>query len=284
MSEDASVFSRANWSGRAHETMLLYVGPEHFTENLQQEAVKRMVRERRAWGAAWSYAWDCGVEGPWFTYVCDNPDYDLCEITSKSTRAYIRRGLHKCDVRQADLAWLAVHGYDTLSKSATRYQNYSLASRQSFNRHMNALAQEGDYECFGVWVKDKLAAYAITRVFAHNVLLASTKFDPAYSSARPMYALYFVVARHYLVERGLREVVGGWRELMHETNIGEFRVKMGWRKVYCRLGLYLVPWFRCALAAARVLRPVWGVILPTRHLAMLEGVFRALEIEKATRL
>lgn len=97
-----------------------------------------------------------------------------------------------------------------------------------------------------------------------------------------MYALYYTIALNYLKEKGYKEVDSGSRPLLHETNIGDFLLRLGWRKAYCRLGIYLTLPVRVVLWLARIFRKVCKLLLPGRHYAMLESLLLAQDIAKAT--
>jgi len=121
-------------------------------------------------------------------------------------------------------------------------------------------------------------------LFYRNALLPigrriyGSKFDPAY----PMHALYYTIAHHYLKEQGYKEIDNGSRPLLHETNIGDFLLRLSWRKVYCRLGIYLTWPVRAALSLARIFRKVCKLLFPGRHYAELKSLLLAQDIAKAT--
>jgi hypothetical protein len=98
-----------------------------------------------------------------------------------------------------------------------------------------------------------------------------------------MYALHYTIAHHYLKEKGCKEIDSGSRALLHETDISDFLLRLGWRRAYCRLGIYLVLPVRVVLWLARIFRKVCKLLLPSRHFAILESLLLAQDIAKATR-
>ena len=76
MDADVNIFDDNAWVERAGGKILLYFGP-HLHENLQVQQVDGLLRSKNAYGAFWNYDWDCGVEGPWYSIVCDIPN--LCQ-------------------------------------------------------------------------------------------------------------------------------------------------------------------------------------------------------------
>ena len=99
-----------------------------------------------------------------------------------------------------------------------------------------------------------------------------------------MYALYYTIAQYYLTQKGYKEINSGSRPLSHETNIGEFRLHLGWRKAYGRLGLYLVPSLQIALAVVPIYRKVDRLILSRRHYAMFESLLLAQDLARTTEM
>lgn len=137
-------------------------------------------------------------------------------------------------------------------------------------------------EAFGVFVDDKLVAYVTLFICGQSVRGDTAHFDPAYSRAYPMYALYYTITHHYLKKRGYKEVNRGSRPLMHETNVDDFLLRLGYRKAYCRLGIYLAWPVRAVLSLARIFRKVYKLILPSRYCAILDALILAQDAAKAT--
>lgn len=273
-------FAEECWDGRASGKMLIYIGP-HLKEDLDRRRARALLHRRRAYAALWSYDWDCGQQGPWYSVICDRPDYDLAIIESGNVRHKIRRCLKSCTVRPVDPAWMAENGFEVHAKAATRYEHYESPSPDEFSRWMRSLAQRPDVEVFGVFAGEKLVAYGVAATVGESVRVGSTKFDPDSSTLMPMYGLYYTLARHYL-QKGYRFVDNGSRPLMHQTSVDEFLERMGWRKAYCRLGLETTRTFGPLLFGLRGVRRWVGRLLPPRHLAMLDGLLLAREIARAT--
>jgi hypothetical protein len=77
-----------------------------------------------------------------------------------------------------------------------------------------------------------------------------------------MNGLYYAVCRHYLRDRGFAYVASGSRPVLHGTQIEDFRLKMGWRTCYARLGALVLPPVGWAVSAYRALRPALAPVLP----------------------
>jgi hypothetical protein len=279
---DAMVFRDDNWETRGRGKLLIYAGPP-LEEDLQRQLVKEFLRKKRAWGAMWTYGWDREGEGQWYRYVCDIPDYDIEKIESKSTRKDIRRCLKQCAIKGIDLTWLAHNGYQTYINASQRYTHFVPLNKDRFEKNMLDLAAKSSYQAWGVFHDEVLIAYAIAQIYADSVQLLVAKFDPDYAKAYPMYGLYYSIAQHYLKEQKYKQVLGASKALLHETNIGDFRLKMGWRKVNCCLGLYLKWHVRLILFLAKLFRMPIKILTPARYYAILYSLVQAQNIARTTR-
>lgn len=280
---DAEVFPFEDnyWVSRGSRKLLTYTGPP-LKETLELQAVKRFAHKKGALGVMWNYGQDYSEEGPWYRCVCDTVDYDMDKIKSKNARHNLRRSLKRCTVRPVDYLWLSDNGYDVYVKAASRYKNFKVESNEQFRKRMHSNSTVPGSEAFGVFVDDKLVAYVTLFICGQSVRGDTAHFDPAYSSSYPMYALYYTITHHYLKERGYKELDRGSRPLMHETNIDNFLLRLGYRKAYCRLGLYLARPVRVVLSIARIFRKVYKPILPSRYYAALDGLLLAQDIARAT--
>ena len=276
MDEDIS-FADHNWERRAGGKMLLYFGP-HRNETFERDVIRRFTRAKRAWGAFWNYDWNRD-DGPWYAYVCDTPGYDIDKIQSKNSRKTIRRSLERCQTRRVDPAWLAEHGYPTYHAAVARYTNYRVQNEEEFVAETRALEAVPGIIMHGVFVDEALAAYGIAYEVGDAVRFREAFFDPAYSQAKPMYALYYALAYECLNDR-FQHIDAGWRPLVHDTNIEEFFRRMGWRQAPCRIGLYLNYRLRAILFMARMFRRPLKALLPSRHWLGLEALLVADDAER----
>lgn len=275
-------FEDCYWYRRGNSKFLSYVGPA-LEKNLELSAVREFVRKKHAWGAMWNYDHDYAQEGPWYRCVCNIVDYDIKSIESKNARHNVKRSLERCSFRKIDYQWLADAGYDVYIKAASRYKNFKVESRDTFKKKMLNSSSIPGAEAFGVFVDDKLVAYITLFICGQSVRGDIAHFDPAYSNAYPMFALYYNVTHHYLKGGAYKEVDRGSRPLMHETNIDDFLLRLGYRKRYCRLGFYLVPPVKLILKIARIFRKFYSHILPSRCCAILDGLLLAQDIAEETK-
>lgn len=275
------VFKDDYWVSRGSRKLLTYIGPP-LKKNLDSQAVQEFLHKKRAWGAMWNYDHDYTEEGPWYRCMCDTVDYDVSKIKSKNARHNVNRGLKRCVVRQVQYPWLADNGYEVYVNATSRYSSFRVESKDEFKERMEGYAKVPGTEAFGVFVDGKLVAYITLFICGQSVRGDTARFDPAYSNAYPMYTLYYTITHHYLKEEGYKEVDRGSRPLMHETNVDDFLLRLGYRKAYCRLGVYLAWPVRAVLSLARIFRKVYKLILPSRYCAILDALILAQDAAKAT--
>lgn len=282
MNTEVSAVKPEYWVSRGNKRLLTYAGPS-LQKNLPINEVRELVNRKGALGAMWTYDCDCPMETEWYEVICDMNDYCIDKIKSSTTRSYVRRGLKKCIVRRVDYEYLADNGYEVYLKASSRYRNFAPQSKEDFREYMLRRGSAPGSELLGVFIDVKLVAYALVLIRGNTVEVCISKFDPAHSKARPMYALQYRIVEHYLNERGYKEIYSGTRPLMHETNIVDFLLHLGYRKRYGRLGMYLSRPVRVALRLARTFRKICKLALPSRHYAILESLLLAQDIKKATR-
>jgi hypothetical protein len=283
MYTEAFPFKDAHWVARGNSKFLNYTGPALKT-NLDPKAVKQFLRKKKAWGAIWNYDHDYTNDGLWYRCICDTKGYDESCISSKNTRHNLHRSLKRCTVRRIEYPFLAENGYDVYVKASSRYSNFKPESKEQFSHRMLKHCNIEGAEAFGVFVDEKIIAYMTVFICGDSVRGDTAAFDPDYSNAYPMYALYFRVAQHYVNERGYREFDRGTRPLVHDTNIDDFLLRLGYRKAYCRMGLYLALPVRIALIVVRVLRKFVKYMLPSRYYLTLEGLLKAQDITRSTTI
>ena len=123
-----------------------------------------------------------------------------------------------------------------------------------------------------------LVAFSENIVSASSCFYSTMWFTPDCLPRGASYALIHSMNEYYLVERGLRYVSDGARNISHNTNIHQFlESKFGFRRAYCLLNVVYAP--RVAMAVA-FLYPFRAVI---RKLGMSARVNVLLEQERIRR-
>jgi len=275
-----SVYKKEYWIARGSNKLLTYIGPPLST-SLHPKKVKTFLREQGALGAMWNYDHDYCDNGPWYRCICDKAGYDESKIESKNARHNLHRGLKRCVVREVDYSLLAEHAYPVYLKAASRFKNFKIESEEQFRRQLQSYAGDPHRTAFGVFVDEALVAYATLFICEKTVFGDVAHFDPAFANAYPMYALYYTIAYHYL-GMGYREFDRGTRPLLHETNVDDFLLRLGYRQSYCRLGLYFAWPIRVLLGMARICRRAYMLVLSGRYCAILDGLLLAQDIARTS--
>ena len=283
MSQKQPPFVEEYWIPRGSNKLLTYVGPP-LTQNLQAKDVKAFLKHKGAWGAMWNYDDGYADHGPWYRCICDTPDYDMTAIKSKNTRHNVRRSLKRCLTRPVDYQWLVDHAYEVYLKASSRYRNPTIESEAEFKQKLGKNVGIPYHKAFGVFVDDKLVAYMTLMVHGQWVMGDTAAFDHAYSRSYPMYALYYTVANHYLKNGMHKHFDRGTRPLVHETHVDDFLLQLGFRKSFCRLGVYFNWPVRLVLSLARASRPVIKSLLPKRYGEVLDALLLAQDIAAETRI
>jgi len=261
--------------------MLIYNGP-YFKDNLNLKQVKKYTKQRNAKAAMWTYDYDCEEQTSWYHLICDDPTLEAENNPRKKTRYYIRRSLKSCVVHEITCQDLLEHGYDVYVKASSRYRNFTPNSEGDFKQEISNACQERNGQPIGVFVNGKLIAYAMVYLKYKSLKIATAFFDPDYSKSYPMYGLYYYF-QSYLKKENCVEVTNGARPLLHETNIEEFLLRLGWRKAYARLGLYVPKSVEILLSGVRFTWPLWKYIVPNKQLHLMRALLEAKKIAKMTR-
>ena len=66
-----SFFSDEVWSSKGGGKILTYRGDTYLKNKLDLDLVREFVCKKKAFGAMWTYDFDCDEESPWYNYVCD---------------------------------------------------------------------------------------------------------------------------------------------------------------------------------------------------------------------
>jgi hypothetical protein len=244
--------------------------------------LRRAVAEHRGLLAYWTSDWDSSG-GDWWWTCCDRPDYDLDTIESARGRRSIRKGLRECTVRRMEAGNFARPAYPVYRGAVESYGG-SVPTRAEYARRVERLAAYPGTEFWAAFRGQRMAAFATCQVVDNAVILGSTKSDPEFHRHNPNAALFYTIARHYL-RQGRRYVSNGSRTLWHPSNINDFLLTLGFRKIHCRLHVQLSTVARL-IDGSRVV--AWGRFLGLARFAggrwaQLEGFDRLVRIAKTFR-
>ena len=212
------------WS--EYQKTVVPIGPATSDYSLSLEQERQLLA---AFPGALMLRYTTGLsENPaWFALLCDRfTDVEQMkgEAFDKNARYGVKRALKDCVVEQISAKVIAESGYAVYAAALQGY-NTSMADEAAFKRKFEESrwldAQFEDLiECFGVFHQNQLIAWVVSTVFgnvevAHNQI----KIDPNFRNARPLYALAYVTNQHYLGQQKVRQVMIGYRSLLHPTGV-----------------------------------------------------------------
>lgn len=220
--------------------LLIPIAPPNTIANVNRKKIKEALFKTKALLAYWTDNWNSD-ESEWWWTVCDMKNYNIDNIKNSSGKRGIRKGLEKCYVRRMEPEKFAELTYSIHLKSHLSY-NISASKINSYNEYVEVIKNQSKYkgfESWGAFFEGKLVSYATILVIDNVVLFGSTKSDPDYHKYYPNNALFYFLTNHYLIERGFSYITNGPRTLLHSTSINDFLIKLGYKRVYCRLNVEL---------------------------------------------
>lgn len=212
----------------------------HKINNVDRKKVRDIIKSHGALVAYWTDNWDL-AETEWWWTSCDNKEYDVENIEDKRGRRDVRKGNRECTVERIKPEDFAELTYEIYSKAfkSYKYHNLNVLSREQYSEYIYRKNKFQGYELWGAFVNKKIAAYASAVVINDAVLIESAKSDYELQVHCPNNALFYRMTKHYLCERGKLYITNGPRTLLHPTNINDLLIRMGYRKIYCRLNVEL---------------------------------------------
>lgn len=218
--------------------LLIPISPPDTIANINRVKVRKAIKETNALLAYWTDKWD-SFESQWWWTVCDNKDYDIDRVQNSGGKRGIKKGLENCKIDRIQPEQFADLTYDIYYNSLL---SYNLKSDQiiTYNQYNEIIINQSKYKGFELWgafIQDKLVSYATILIIDNVALLGSTKSNSEFHKYYPNNALFYFITKHYLTERGLSYITNGPRTLLHSTSINDFLIKLGYRKVYCKLNV-----------------------------------------------
>jgi hypothetical protein len=165
--------------------------------------------------------------------VFDNPDFDVESVKSTNARKSLRRGLSRNVIKILESDYLLEHGFKVYSSAVTRFSNYKPMTEGEFKNKISLDSQREGFRAYGAFSDDCLSAFMIVIEMDEIVFGDVAYFDPMYKNSYPMWGLYFTVARDSVSERKFAEFDRGSKPLVHETNIDDFLLKIGFTLKPC---------------------------------------------------
>ena len=237
------------------------------------------IRKRNFY-VRWTTDFDCENETAFWYIIKDK--FDGFDELSSNTRNQLRRGLKKCLVRKITQEELKELGYSVYQSSYLGYsKSSSYLDEGKFIEGVNNLPS--DYELWGVFFQEtnKLVAYAQNRLYSKSCEYRVIKLNPEYLKYYISYALVFKMNEHYLLERKLKYVNDGARNISHQTNFQDFlEQKFKFRKAYCKLHIEYVFALKIILFFLKFTRPILN-FLHVKYSAVINTLLVQEEISSS---
>jgi hypothetical protein len=204
----------------------------------------------RAHGA-WVLRYTCPVEVGAATYVsvCDDAAYGLETLSSTARRA-TRRGMENCTVRQVSFTDLERDGGLELSRSTLERQGRAVTADHDayWRRHYAAAAASDVAECWGAFVRDRLAAFLIAVTIGDAVYLTVLRSASEHLSDYPNNAVVHSFTADALARPGVTTASWGLESLLPSLGgLERFKEGMGFERRCIGQRIETASWMRPAL-------------------------------------
>ncbi len=241
--------------------------PGHELRRPGDDEIRQLLRQWPTFGLRFTTPLD-GVGKLSYQIVCDDSQYRL-ESLSANTRSKIRRGLRRCEIRQAAPAEVAVAGRRAHDDTLARQGRSGVLTGERWDRFWEAAAETPEMEVWTAWVEGELAAFVVTVLFGDCIeyMLARSRTDSL--GAYPNNALLFTMTEEMLCRRRLREVTFGLESLEPVAPLDQFKFSLGFRTKPLRQRVVFHP----AIAAALRPQPVRALCHRWGAQAKGQGVF-----------
>jgi hypothetical protein len=208
--------------------------------------------------------------------LCD--DYDFEKLPGKM-RTKIRRAYKDCTVKRIQPSWLMENGYDCYLAAFSRYKGGKPASRDIFQGEC-ARAIGGPFEFWGAFIGETLVGFAKCIVGEDYATMVVFKIHPAYTSSRPAYALQDTVLQTYVTSAG-KPLNNGFRALAHDTNMQEFILQFGFRRIYTDLRVVYRPPLRSIIGMLYPFTSIVSRLPSSRPIEYLKTLLKQEQIQRS---
>jgi hypothetical protein len=245
---------------------------------LSAHEARQLLRETGAGLARW-FSRTSAEPTPYWYVVCDRYDFDA---SPRKVRNQIRKARRECSIKGLDAEWMARNAYGCYVSAFARYKHGHPISSSYFARIQRSCAG-GPFHFYGAFVGDQLAGFAKCAVMEDYVALASLRLDPAHSHSLPSYALLDTVLRKYVADE--RKTLGnGFLSLHDETNMQDFLLKFGFRRVYCDLQVAYRPALGVAVNALYPFRSLLDRLPSRPPITAIKSLLRQEHIRRSCQL
>ncbi len=255
------------WYNEYRQDKIFYAFPQHRMIDPDEKEITQVFEGSGA--AAVRFIAPAGTRGKEsFLWVRRAP-YAI-ETPEKKRRNLIRKGLERCSVRPVSWKELMSLGWESHRDTEERHGRKAEGLGLSEN-----LENCPAYECWGSFVDNKLAAYAVTLAVEDWVHIVMGRSANAYLQHYPNDALIFSVTEKMLARPGVGAVSYGWESVNELGSLDHFKESLGFEKQPVSQRVVLNPSFGIFKSAA-FLMAARGICLlvPTAKFKRLAGFLK----------
>lgn len=248
--------------------------PPHNERELEKKEATSLMEQSGTWFLRNCYNFDKKEQTSFWFVIKDH--FGGMEELSTKTRNLVRRAFKTLDIRIVPQSFICENGYKVYAASFARYGG-DPCSEEVYQKQLTAGDFQREYWACLEKETGQMVAYAENLLYVDMCEYSSLKAIPEYMSKYyPYYGLLYAMNQYYLLEKKLKYVNDGARTLTEHSNIQTFlEDKFLFRKAYCDLKIYYVPWLRILIGSIFPFRkwiPVKSINAFLRQEAMARGM------------
>ncbi len=272
---DLPLFSAGGTWWRRYRDILIPASGKPEPSHIENRVAQELLRESRTYLLRY-FTQSSDTPTEFWHVLCD--DYDFEKLPGKM-RTKIRRAYKDCTVKEIHASWLMENGYDCYLAAFSRYKGGKPASKEIFQKECSR-AIGGPFGFWGAFVGETLVGFAKCITGTDYVTMVVFKIHPAYSSSRPAYALQDTVLQAYVTKAG-KPVNNGFRALAHDTNMQDFVLQFGFRRVYTDLRVVYRPPLRSIIHMLYPFSSMVSRLPASRPIEYLNTLLRQEQIQRS---
>lgn len=262
---------------QVYKKCLIWKGMPDHEKLLSPTEAKSIIKSTGAWMLRNIYDWNC-EEGTNFWILIKEPHSSF--EYGKKTRKYIEKANNRFNFEIISRKKLEEEGYKVYKAAFDHYKVNDGFLRDESGYIKSIEKIEESIDIWGAVDKEsgKLEAYSLCNRIGDTVDFQASKANPEFlSKYYVMYGLYDARNRYYLEEKKCRYVVTSARSITNHSNIQSFMIeKFGFKKVYCKMKVHYVFWFKWLIDCFYPFRSFvkWR---PLQNILKLEEINRELK-------
>jgi hypothetical protein len=269
------LFSAGGTWWRRYRDVLIPASGKPEPTPLESSEAQALLRESRTYLLRY-FTQSSDTPTEFWHVLCD--DYDFEKLPGKM-RTKIRRAYKDCTVREIQASWLMENGYDCYLAAFSRYKGGKPASKDVFQKECSR-AVGGPFGFWGAFVGETLVGFAKCIVGRDYATMVVFKIHPDYTSSRPAYALQDTVLQSYVSNAG-KPLNNGFRALAHDTNMQEFILQFGFRRIYTDLRVVYRPPLRSIISMLYPFSSMVSRLPASRPIEYLKTLLKQEQIQRS---